>query len=103
MPDRRLLQVNRKIENFNKFNVIYLIIRLAFRLVKKLFKDSAPAVFVTDDSEAEQEALRKVFPLSKRLLCVFHILQALWRWLTDRDHHISQEHWQPLMDCNFVN
>ncbi|XP_066440463.1 uncharacterized protein [Eleutherodactylus coqui] len=49
-----------------------------------------PVVFLTDDSKAEQNAIKKVFPSASRLLCIFHILQAAWRWLLDSKHGISK-------------
>ena len=58
-----------------------------------------PRVFMTDDCQAEQNALHQVFPSSTLLLCVFHVLQATWRWLwdgknqvpkPDRPHHLDQ-------------
>lgn len=59
---------------------------------------AGPRVFMTDDSVAERKALNAVYPQSVLLLCVFHILQATWRWLwnaahkvqlQDRPHHLG--------------
>lgn len=52
---------------------------------------------MTDDSEAEINALRSVWPMSKNLLCIFHIAQAVWRWLWDSKHQIAKEHRNSLM------
>ncbi|GES80853.1 hypothetical protein GLOIN_2v1883854 [Rhizophagus clarus] len=41
--------------------------------------DLGPSVFVTDDSAAERNAIELCWPKSGRFLCVFHVLQALWR------------------------
>ncbi|XP_033098950.1 uncharacterized protein LOC117102680 [Anneissia japonica] len=50
---------------------------------------------MTDDCEAERTALANAFPEANIILCCFHVLQALWRWLwmgknriasTDRQH-----------------
>lgn len=38
-----------------------------------------PKIFMTDDSSAERNALKNVFPESRRLLCIFHVCQAMWR------------------------
>ena len=38
-----------------------------------------PIVFITDDSNAERNALELCWPNSIRLLCTFHVLQAFWR------------------------
>lgn len=43
--------------------------------------DSGPVVFMTDDSAAERAAISDVYPLSNRLLCTFHVLQSVQRWL----------------------
>lgn len=50
---------------------------------------SGPQVFMTDDCMAERRALNEVFPASVLLLCVFHILQATWRWLWNASHKIA--------------
>ena len=50
-----------------------------------------PVVFLTDDSAAERSALEAVFPDSIRLLCVFHVLQAYWRFLWDSKNTIPKE------------
>ena len=43
--------------------------------------NNGPAVFLTDDSTAERNALKTSFPRAERILCTFHVLHALWRWL----------------------
>ncbi|PKY53879.1 hypothetical protein RhiirA4_426357 [Rhizophagus irregularis] len=50
-----------------------------------------PAVFLTDDSSAERNALELCWPQGIRLLCTFHILQAFWRWIHDSKHQINKE------------
>jgi len=61
----------------------------AFEALKVLLGNSGfggtgcPAVFMTDDSLAERNALAAAFPASTLLLCIFHVCQALWRWLWD--------------------
>lgn len=56
-----------------------------------------PAVFMTDDCTAERNAIRSVYPSSKRMLCTFHVLQALWRWLHDGTHGVRLIHRQEIM------
>lgn len=66
-------------------------------LLKQLLPDNAfdgkgeagPAIFISDDCAAERAALHKVFPRAARLLCTFHKLQAVWRWLRASDHGVS--------------
>lgn len=66
----------------------------AFELLKKLIRPNGfyergePNVIMTDDSIAERKALKACFPKSTLLLCTFHILQAVWRWLWNNSHQI---------------
>lgn len=50
-----------------------------------------PEVFMTDNSDAERNSLRNVYPLSVLLLCIFHYLQAFLRYVTSSDHGVSKE------------
>ncbi|CAI6376429.1 unnamed protein product [Macrosiphum euphorbiae] len=65
-----------------------------------LLKDSVPCSFgghgfpkqfIIDDSEAERQALRAIWPESSIFLCRFHVLQSVWRWLWDSKHDIRNE------------
>ena len=49
-----------------------------------------PKIAMTDDCQAEQNALSSTWELIKLLLCVFHLLQALWRWEWNSDHKIEK-------------
>ena len=40
-----------------------------------------PKVFITDDSLAEQNAIKSPLPENGSKLCLFHVGQAVWRWL----------------------
>jgi len=44
---------------------------------------TGPQLIMTDDSTAERAALENIYPKSQRLLCIFHVLQAFWRFLWD--------------------
>ncbi|GBN70134.1 hypothetical protein AVEN_29656-1 [Araneus ventricosus] len=66
-------------------------------LIKPFNGRGHPAIFMTDDSEAEIKALRNVWPASRNLLCIFHVSQAVWRWLWDSKHEIPKEHRSMLM------
>lgn len=60
----------------------------AFSLFKEKFpiafnNKGHPTLFMTDHSLAEMDAIAEVWPESKHLLCIFHVLQAVWRWLWD--------------------
>ena len=48
---------------------------------KKYYGSDGPSVILTDDSKAERQALQNVYPEASLLLCSFHILQSVWRWL----------------------
>lgn len=63
--------------------------REAFALVKKLL-DFSPQVVLTDDSEAEQKALKIIFPNAVLLLCAFHVLQSVFRWLINKENNIPR-------------
>ena len=45
---------------------------------------------MTDDSDAERNAVKKLWPNVELLFCIFHLLQAFWRWLWNADHKISK-------------
>lgn len=49
-----------------------------------------PKVIITDDCEAERNSLQKSFSCSKLLLCKFHVLQAVMRYLWDSKNGISK-------------
>lgn len=43
--------------------------------------EKGPKIFMSNDSAVERHALNNVFPQSTLLLCIFHVLQATWRYL----------------------
>ncbi|KAJ8043335.1 hypothetical protein HOLleu_10379 [Holothuria leucospilota] len=68
-----------------------------FKLLNSILPEDAffgsadgPDVFMTDDCKALRMALNSVYPRSVLLLCVFHILQALWRWLWDNKNQVCK-------------
>lgn len=67
----------------------------AFEIFKNLIGPNGfcgkgePKVFMTDYSSAERSALQSCFPNSTLLLCSFHVLQAVWRWLWNNNHKIA--------------
>jgi hypothetical protein len=46
---------------------------------------------MTDDALAEKQALQDVFPSAVQILCAFHVLQALWRYLWDSKNGVPKE------------
>ena len=54
--------------------------------------EEGPKVVMTDDCTAERSAIHEVWPLCTLLLCIFHVLQAAWRWLWENRHSIPKNH-----------
>ncbi|XP_041461611.1 uncharacterized protein LOC121412915 [Lytechinus variegatus] len=71
----------------------------ALNLYNSLLDDSAyfgrgksgPELFMTDDSTSERQSLHAVYPNATLLLCVFHILQAYWRFLWEAKNAVRKE------------
>ena len=49
-----------------------------------------PKIAMTNDCQAEQNALSSTWESMKLLSCAFHLLQALWRWEWNSDHKIDK-------------
>lgn len=71
----------------------------SFSLAVSSGKVQPPAVLMTDDSDAERNALKRIFPDTVLLFCIFHRAQAAWRWLADGSHGIGKEVRQELMQA----
>ena len=54
-----------------------------------------PGIFTTDTGR--RQALRVHWQQATLLLCIFHFLQATWRWLLDSEHPILKDDKQHLM------
>ena len=52
---------------------------------------NGPKVIMTDNCDELKDALHAVWPNSRLLLCIFHLMQQVWRWLFDKKHGISQQ------------
>ncbi|XP_062391790.1 uncharacterized protein LOC134079728 [Sardina pilchardus] len=59
--------------------------------------DLGPQVVMTDDCQALRQAVLDVYPQTHPILCVFHILQAMWRWLWDANNGVPKTHRQHLL------
>ena len=44
---------------------------------------------MTDNCDEIRDAVRQIWPGTTIVLCTFHILQQVWRWLHDKNHGIS--------------
>lgn len=42
---------------------------------------AGPTLFLTNELVSQREALRKIGPNARQLLCLFHYLQRWWKWL----------------------
>ncbi|KAJ8277811.1 hypothetical protein GJAV_G00080350 [Gymnothorax javanicus] len=56
-----------------------------------------PLVVITDDSSVLRKALQSVYPRATLVLCVFHIMQAMWRWLWSTQNEVPMHHRAPLL------
>ncbi|XP_055947982.1 uncharacterized protein LOC129981246 [Argiope bruennichi] len=76
------------------------ILTLGFQLLKQLLPEHAffcrsetgPYAFMIGDFESQQAALLNVWPESDIVICVFRMLQCMWRWLWDEKHNILRDH-----------
>ena len=59
--------------------------------------ETGPDIFMTDDDTAQRQALRGQWKHATLLLCIFHFMQATWRWLLDSKHSIAKDDRQHLM------
>lgn len=57
---------------------------------RAFFGNGAPKIVMTDDSTSERNSLKNVFPCVVLLLCRFHILQALWRFLLNSKNGVKE-------------
>ena len=76
----------------------------AFKLLQEtlgqeaFFHQGYPCAFMTDDSDAERGALAAVWPHSKMFLCIFQVLQTVWRWLWNSANQVKLCDRKPLMN-----
>jgi len=72
-----------------------------FMQVRDIWLSICPAVvianFMTDDSKPMKSALTTIWPHVRQLLCLFHVPQALWRWLCDIKNGVLKEKRQQIM------
>ena len=59
--------------------------------------ESGPLIFMTDNCVEERDALNIVWPSAALLLCTFHILQQVWRWLGETKHGVHVDERAALM------
>ena len=69
----------------------------AYSILKDLLPSTAffnrgpigPRIFITDDCEPEYRALLSVWPLATHYLCVWHVLEAVHRWILAGRNNIT--------------
>ena len=52
---------------------------------------TGPRVIMTDNCLELRDAILQAWPETTHVLCIFHILQQVWRWLHDKKNAIAQE------------
>ncbi|GFU11873.1 SWIM-type domain-containing protein [Nephila pilipes] len=76
------------------------VLTLGFQLLKQLLpehafycrNESGPYAFMIEDSESQRAALHSAWPESDIVICIFRVLQHMWRWLWDEKHNILKDH-----------
>ena len=63
-------------------------------------RELGPQVIIRDGSDTEGTSIQVVWPLVIQLLCIFHVLQALWRWMFASENGIRLSD-RPHMLCLF--
>lgn len=74
-------------------------IQAGFSLLRSILPERAffgrgemgPQVVMTDDCTALRQGVHAVYPQASLILCIFHLLQALWRWLWDAHNQIRKQ------------
>ena len=61
-------------------------------------RQMGPQVMMTDDCLAERNALSSSWPNCVLLLCIFHVLKAVWAWLWEGKHSIATSDKPPLLN-----
>ena len=50
---------------------------------------TGPKIFLTDNCSEKRDTLAITWPSAQLILCIFHVLQQVWRWLHDKKHDIN--------------
>ena len=77
-----------------------------FQMLKEMLGESGfygrlglgSLVFMTDYCMELRDALRHVWPNSRLLLCIFHVMQQVWRWLHEKKNRSQAHHKQPFIE-----
>lgn len=63
-------------------------------LIEVSLKNTSPKIILTNDDMAEREILQRYWPSAKILYRSFHVLRAVWKWLSIADNNIPKTHRQ---------
>ena len=58
---------------------------------------TGPLFMMSDNCSELRDAVSAVWPKTTLLLCVFHLLQQVWRWLNDKKHGVDLKHRNKLL------
>ncbi|XP_065218332.1 uncharacterized protein LOC135844139 isoform X2 [Planococcus citri] len=88
-----------KDQTMNSFENAFKILQQAIveKLGSSFFNQNYANVIMTDNCAAEIGAAKAIWPDSVLLLCIFHVLQYVLRWLQDANHKIEKAHQGDLM------
>ena len=59
--------------------------------------EAGPHIFLTDNNNEERSSLHTVLPSAVLLLCLFHVMEAIWHWLYDKKNGIRENHRQEII------
>ncbi|CAG9813941.1 unnamed protein product [Phaedon cochleariae] len=81
------------------------LIAIGFQLLKDILGDkvfhgrvNGPTFFMIGDSAAEQAAIQAEWPDSTDMLCSFHVLQCVWKWLMNSKNGVQVDHLHTLFE-----
>ncbi|CAK1588284.1 unnamed protein product [Parnassius mnemosyne] len=75
-------------QNESNYTLVFATIKEAIEK-NETSKKFEPDIVITDDSTAERNDLRTIFPNARLILYAFHVCQAIWRWLCVTDHKVD--------------
>ena len=53
-------------------------------------REKGPMIGIAEHNDEERKPLTHSWPETQLLLCLFYVLQAIWRWLYDKHHNIRK-------------
>ena len=59
--------------------------------------EAGPHILLTDNNNEEHSSLHTVWPSAVLLLCLFHVMEAIWHWLYDKKNGNRENHRQEII------